>query len=114
MAKGTHLIVLLHRILPNPLFVFLQELTLHRLLTNRAGKWLGLFSWSHDNEHGSQFPLKFRLLLGDRQFTSKRSVCTALAFQIADIVNPVLRKISQFLELEIKRSTHIQGGEPAS
>src|ERR1700753_3690128 len=99
VTKETHLLVILHHILPNPLFVFLQELTFHWLLTDRTGEWLGLFSWSHDNKHGSQFPLMFRL--GGCKFTSKQPVSTALAFQIVDIVCPVLRKISHILRLDI-------------
>ena len=99
VTKETHLLVILHHILPNPLFVFLQELTFHWLLTDRTGKWLGLFSWSHDNKHGSQFPLMFRL--GGCQFTSKRPVSAAPASQIVNIMDPVLRKISHILGLDI-------------
>ena len=109
MTKETHLLVLLHHILPNTLFVFLQELTFHWPLTDRTGKWLGLFSWSHDSKHGSQFPLMFRL--GGCQFSSKWPVSTALLFQIVDIANPVLDKSHSWVRH--KQDTHIQGDEPA-
>lgn len=95
----TNLIVFLHRVPPNPLFIVFKEFRFQRLLTDWTRNRLRLVSWWNYDELGTQLSLTLSGFSGSRRLRIHiGTICAVLAFTvICPVMNPIL-----FTELRIE------------
>ena len=93
MKTASILIILLHRIFPDPIFIVFEEFWLDGFLADWTRYRFGLITRWHRNIESSQFSITLGNLHGSSSLGIQWSmfVCTAFAFHIKwDVVYPIL------------------------